>query len=90
MEILLVILVGSSPVHAYTRVLEHRVLKAQLYVKGISCETETQHLQCLMLLFETLAKTVCNRFRDMRSRSPPDSNPIHLSFLKASECQYLD
>ena len=90
LEILLVILVGSSPVHSYIRVPGRTVLKAQLYVKGITGETETQHLQYIMLLFETLAKAFCSRFRDMTSRSLLDSNPIHLSFLKASESQYLD
>lgn len=90
LEILLVILVGTSPVHAYTSVLGCTVLKAHLYVKGITCKIETQHLQYVILLFETLAKAFCSRIRDMRSRSPPHSNPIHLPFLKASECLYLD
>lgn len=51
LETILEILVGSSPVHMYMHVLGHMVLKAELYVKGITCETETQHLQFITLLF---------------------------------------
>lgn len=66
-------------------------MKAQLCVTGVTCEIETWHLQCVMVLFETLTKAFCRRLIVGRKAQGLHHIQIPFTFfLKGPECQYLN